>query len=69
MHILAQISCRPALRPVNRLNAYRALSSTNHVFQDPRLADIGRVIEDEYAVIRDNYGSTHSIAFSFSSVV
>ena len=36
----------------------RVLLITNHVFQDPRLADIGHVIEDECAIIRDNYGRT-----------
>ena len=51
------------------INAYRALSSTNHVFQDPRLANMGHVIEDEYAIIQDNYDRTDSIAFGFSSTV
>lgn len=55
MRILIRISCRPPSRSIKRLQAYRALSCTSRVSQDPRLADIGRVIEDEYAVIRNSY--------------
>ncbi|KAF1954528.1 alpha/beta-hydrolase [Byssothecium circinans] len=38
-----------------RHNSRRTFTSTRWLKEDPRLQDIGRVIEDEYAVIRDHY--------------
>lgn len=44
------------LPPAVRMSAYRALSTTARLFEDPRVTDLGRVIKDEYSFIRDNYG-------------
>lgn len=41
--------------------ASRCFSTSRRLLDDPRLKDIqrlGRVIEDEYAVLRDKYGMT-----------
>ena len=35
----------------------RSFSTTIALREDPRLQNIGRVIEDEYAVMRDKYGT------------
>jgi hypothetical protein len=33
--------------------------------KDPRLADLGKVLKDEYSVIRDEYGALHSFLIPF----
>jgi len=44
--------CSPC--PVSQ--ASRAFSTIRHLRKDPRLEDVGRLIKDEFAVLRDKYG-------------
>lgn len=46
------------LPPVVRVSAYRTLVTTARRLEDPRLDDLGKVIDKEYAFIRDNYGAS-----------
>jgi triacylglycerol lipase len=57
MLYLCRTICRHANRSPALLQASRALSTRARLSKDPRIDDIGRVIEDEYATIRDNYGN------------
>lgn len=50
------IRARP--RPVAQIfHASRAFSAVHRLHKDPRLEDLGKVIEDEFAVLRDSYGT------------
>ncbi|OCK77533.1 alpha/beta-hydrolase [Lepidopterella palustris CBS 459.81] len=55
MSLLSRATFKPAIRSGSLLRPSCALSIANRILKDPRLGDIGRVIEDEYAVIRDKY--------------
>ena len=50
--------CAPALRTIlsvgNSVKQFRCMSSSSRT-EDPRLAEVGHVIEDDYAVIRSTY--------------
>ncbi|KAF2189264.1 alpha/beta-hydrolase [Zopfia rhizophila CBS 207.26] len=61
IHLLSRASCR-SLIPY--LPNSRAFSTSRLLRNDPRLQNIGRVIQDEYATIRDHYAEClqkHSI--------
>jgi triacylglycerol lipase len=56
----ATFRSRPATSQIYALARFhnrRAFSGSRWLKEDPRLQDIGRVIDDEYAVIRDNYSN------------
>ncbi|KAF2808271.1 alpha/beta-hydrolase [Mytilinidion resinicola] len=55
MLLLHRTACRYAIRTPRLALCSRTLSTSFRRSKDPRLGDIGRVIEDEYAVVRDNY--------------
>ena len=42
------------LPPAVRVRVCRSLSTTSRLFDDPRVKDLGKVIKDEYAAIREN---------------
>jgi triacylglycerol lipase len=42
--------------PAQFFSTARAFSAISRLQKDPRLEDLGKVIEDEFAVLRDNYG-------------
>lgn len=43
---------------------YSRFSSATRLREDPRIQELGKVIKDEFAVMRENYGI---FLFSFSS--
>lgn len=45
------------LPPAVRVRVCRSLSTTSRLLEDPRVKDLGKVIKDEYAAIRENYGT------------
>lgn len=49
LRILHRTTCVPAVR--------RSFSNAQSRKEDPRLQDIGRVLKDEYAVVRERYGT------------
>src|SRR5437667_3806102 len=40
-----------------RANAYKSFCTNTTLSKDPRISNLGRVIRDEYAILRDSYGT------------